>query len=130
MRYSGGDGQTLGIILTPRHITDLMCDLVDLKANDVVLDPTCGTGGFLISAMHKMLSMANGEEQKRHIKKKQLYGIELQSNMFAVAAANMILRGDGNSNLVCTDFFDAESCSGAIKGCNNWVNEPTIFPRN
>ncbi|MGY0411196.1 HsdM family class I SAM-dependent methyltransferase [Lacticaseibacillus paracasei] len=124
MRYSGGDGQTLGIILTPRHITDLMCDLVDLKANDVVLDPTCGTGGFLISAMHKMLSMANGEEQKRHIKKKQLYGIELQSNMFAVAAANMILRGDGNSNLVCTDFLMQNPAQVQLKGATIGLMNP------
>lgn len=124
MRYSGGDGQTLGIILTPRHITDLMCDLVDLKENDVVLDPTCGTGGFLISAMHKMLSMANGEEQKRHIKKKQLYGIELQSNMFAVAAANMILRGDGNSNLVCTDFLMQNPAQVQLKGATIGLMNP------
>ncbi|WP_279586257.1 N-6 DNA methylase [Campylobacter sp. US33a] len=48
MRFSGGDGQTLGIVLTPTHITELFCDLVDLKASDKVLDPCCGTGGFLI----------------------------------------------------------------------------------
>jgi len=40
MSYSGGDGQTLGIILTPRHITDLMCDLVNVGPDDVVLDQT------------------------------------------------------------------------------------------
>lgn len=96
MSYSGGDGQTLGIILTPRHITDLMCDLVDVKPTDTVLDPTCGTGGFLISAMHRMVHAANGENQVRNIKKKQLHGIELQSNMFATAVTNMILRDDGN----------------------------------
>ncbi len=38
MSYSGGDGQTLGIILTPRHITDLMCDLVNVGPDDVVLE--------------------------------------------------------------------------------------------
>lgn len=38
MSYSGGDGQTLGIILTPRHITDLMCELLDIKIDDVVLE--------------------------------------------------------------------------------------------
>ncbi|MBS7020721.1 MAG: N-6 DNA methylase [Firmicutes bacterium] len=43
MSYSGGDGQTLGIVLTPKHITELFCDLVDLKSNDIVLDPCCGT---------------------------------------------------------------------------------------
>lgn len=38
MSYSGSDGQTLGIILTPRYITDLMRDLVDVRADDVVLE--------------------------------------------------------------------------------------------
>ena len=105
MSYSGGDGQTLGIILTPRHITDLMCELVNVRADDVVLDPTCGTGGFLISAMHRMLAMTDSDVKRSGIKTEQLHGFELQSNMFVVAAANMILRGDGNSNLQCTDFL-------------------------
>lgn len=38
MSYSGGDGQTLGIVLTPKHITELFCDLLQLKVDDVVLD--------------------------------------------------------------------------------------------
>lgn len=42
MSYSGGDGQSLGIILTPRHITELFCKLLDLKPEDKVLDPCCG----------------------------------------------------------------------------------------
>ncbi|WP_337197625.1 N-6 DNA methylase [Campylobacter sp. W0066.2] len=58
MRFSGGDGQTLGIVLTPTHITELFCDLVDLKASDKMLDPCCGTGGFLITAMDYMLLRA------------------------------------------------------------------------
>ena len=53
MSYSGGDGQNLGIVLTPKHITELFCDLLDLKTTDKVLDPCCGTAGFLIAAMHK-----------------------------------------------------------------------------
>lgn len=38
MSYSGGDGQSLGIILTPRHITELFCELLDLKPTDIVFD--------------------------------------------------------------------------------------------
>lgn len=124
MSYSGGDGQTLGIILTPRHITDLMCDLVDVQANDIVLDPTCGTAGFLISAMHRMLSMANTEQQRKSIKKKQLHGFELQSSMFAVAAANMILRHDGNSNLECCDFLKKNPAEVQLKGATVGLMNP------
>ncbi|WP_018142387.1 HsdM family class I SAM-dependent methyltransferase [Alloscardovia criceti] len=124
MSYSGGDGQTLGIILTPRHITDLMCDLVDVRADDVVLDPTCGTAGFLISAMHRMLSMAETDARRKSIKKKQLHGFELQSNMFAVAAANMILRRDGNSNLQCTDFLNLNPAQTQMKGATVGLMNP------
>lgn len=106
MSYSGGDGQTLGIILTPRHITDLMCDLVDVGPKDVVLDPCCGTGGFLISAMHRMLKDVKNMAERARIKTEQLHGFELQSNMFVVAATNMILRDDGKSHLECVDFLN------------------------
>lgn len=124
MSYSGGDGQTLGIVLTPKHICDLMCDLVDVKPNDTVLDPTCGTAGFLIAAMHRMLSFASSEQERRNIKKKQLHGIELQSNMFAVAAANMILRRDGNSNLECCDFLKQNPAQLQLKGATIGLMNP------
>lgn len=123
MSYSGGDGQTLGIILTPKHICDLMCDLVDIKPTDVVLDPTCGTGGFLIAAMHKMLSAAS-EDQVEEIKKRHLHGFELQSNMFAVAVANMIIRKDGNSNLECCDFLKKNPAQVQLKGATVGLMNP------
>ncbi len=104
--YSGGDGQTLGVVLTPPHITELFCELVDLKAEDVVLDPCCGTGGFLLAAMNKMLSIATSQEQRAAIKSKQLHGVEVRDDMFSIATTSMILRGDGKSNLICDNFFD------------------------
>ena len=107
MSYSGGDGQTLGIVLTPKHIVDLFCDLVELKDTDVVLDPCCGTGGFLVAAMHHMLKQVdkNDDNKIKSIKQKQLHGIELQPYMFTIATTNMILRGDGKSNLINEDFL-------------------------
>lgn len=105
MRYSGGDGQTLGVVLTPNHITDLFCDLVDIKQTDNVFDPCCGTAGFLISAMHRMENMADSKEEKRQIKSNQLHGIEVREDMFSIAITNMILRDDGKSNLIPADFL-------------------------
>lgn len=106
MSYSGGDGQSLGIILTPKHITDLFCDLLDVTKDDTIFDPCCGTGGFLISAMHKMLKEANSSIEKEKIRETQLHGIELQSYMFTIATTNMILRGDGRSNLINENFLE------------------------
>lgn len=105
MSYSGGDGQSLGIILTPKHITSLFCDLLDIKSTDIIFDPCCGTAGFLISAMHNMLNQTEDVEEKREIKKNQLFGVESQSYMFTIATTNMILRGDGKSNLENADFL-------------------------
>ena len=103
MSYSA-NGQTLGIVLTPKHICELFCDLVGLKNDDIVFDPCCGTGGFLIAAMHKMFSNAD-ETTKKHIKEHQLHGIEEKPDMFSIATTNMILRGDGKSNLENKDFL-------------------------
>ncbi|MGL4866065.1 HsdM family class I SAM-dependent methyltransferase [Cetobacterium sp.] len=115
MSYSGGDGQQLGIVLTPKHITELFCELAELKSTDIVLDPCCGTGGFLVASMHNMLK--NLEEMKeemkesiyvdeqRKIKQERLHGIELEPYMFTIATTNMILRGDGKSNLMNENFL-------------------------
>ena len=124
MSYSGEDGQTLGIVLTPKHITDLFCDLIDLKADDKVLDPCCGTGGFLIAAMHRMINLTDNNAQRRHIKKEQLYGIEIQDKMFAIATTNMILRGDGNSNLQPLDFLRQNPHLLQQKGCTVGMMNP------
>lgn len=105
MRYSGGDGQTLGVVLTPHHITELFCDLIDIKKDDRVFDPCCGTAGFLISAMNRMENMTDSKEEKRHIKSHQLHGIEVREDMFSIATTNMILRDDGQSNLIPADFL-------------------------
>lgn len=123
--YSGGDGQALGVVLTPRHITELFCDLVDLKPTDVLFDPCCGTGGFLISGMHRMLRAASSEQQRKDIKSKQIHGIEIRDDMFSIATTNMILRGDGQSNLVCTDFLAQNPGDIQLKGVTvGFMNPP------
>lgn len=105
VKYGGSDGNGLGIVLTPHHITTLMTELIDVLPTDYVLDPACGSGAFLISAMNRMTKLAKDENEIKHIKKHQLLGIELQEKMFTVATTNMILRGDGKSNLQLNDMF-------------------------
>lgn len=105
IRYTGGDGKGLGIVLTPKHITDLFADLAKLNKNSVALDICCGTGGFLISAMKKMTEGVSADE-RRHILEHSLIGIEQEPQMFALAVSNMILRGDGKTNLYQGSCFD------------------------
>ncbi|MBD8207775.1 N-6 DNA methylase [Microbacterium sp. CFBP 8790] len=116
VKYGGSDGNSLGIVLTPHHITDLMAELVDVNSDDVVLDPTAGSGAFLIAAMRRMFAdaikrygdnPARLNERLDEIKRFQLHGVELQDKLFAVGTTNMILRGDGKANFQRRSFFDA-----------------------
>lgn len=106
LKYTGGDKKALGIVLTPRHITDLFSRLANVNKDSKVLDICTGTGGFLISAMHHMCKDANTPNEIDNIKKNGLIGIEHLPHMFALAASNMILRGDGKANLHQASCFD------------------------
>ncbi len=122
LKYTGGDKKALGIVLTPRHITELFCDLVNLSKKDTVLDICAGTGGFLISAMQAMLKTANTITEREDIKKNRLIGIENNPKMFALAAGNMILRGDGKANLHQGSCFD-EAITKSIREREEVDNE-------
>lgn len=99
LRYANGDGG-LGIVLTPKHITELFTDLAEISKDSVVLDNCCGTGGFLISSMKRMEDLAKGNSKKiNNIHEKQILGIENNPKMFCLACSNMMLRGDGKSNI-------------------------------
>lgn len=124
MSYSGGDGQTLGIVLTPKHITDMFCELVDIQPDDIVFDPCAGTAGFLIAAMHYMIAQADTENQKKNIRQKQLHGMELQPYMFTIATTNMILRGDGKSNLVNHNFLKESPSKIQLNGATVGMMNP------
>lgn len=114
LKYTGGDKKALGIVLTPRHITELFALLANVTKDSHVLDICCGTGGFLISAMHQMFKSAVTDEDRESIRRHGLVGVEQQPNMFALAASNMILRGDGKANLYQGSCFD-DAITNAIK---------------
>lgn len=114
LKYTGGDGKGLGIVLTPKHVTELFSLLANVTKTDVVIDTCAGTGSFLISAMAKMASTATTEAEINSIKKRQLVGVEQNPTMYALAASNMYLRGDGKANLYQGSCFD-EAIGAAVK---------------
>jgi type I restriction enzyme M protein len=126
LKYTGGDKKSLGIVLTPRHITDLFAHIAHVTKNDKVIDPCVGTGGFLISAMRRMAETANTEGEIRRIKGHGLIGIEQQPQMYALAASNMILRGDGRANLHQGSCFDSAMIRAAkeYKANIGMINPP------
>lgn len=107
LKYTGGDGKGLGIVLTPKHVTELFALVANVSKDDVVVDTCAGTAGFLISAMARMAKTATTQAEIDSIKRDRLIGVEQQSTMYALAASNMILRGDGKANLYQGSCFDA-----------------------
>jgi type I restriction enzyme M protein len=125
LKYTGGDKKALGIVLTPRHITELFSLLGSVQKDSKVIDICAGTGGFLISAMHQMFKKAITKKDRDNIKNKCLIGVENQPQMYALAASNMILRGDGKANLHQGSCFD-EAITKEIKEhkCNIGMLNP------
>ncbi len=115
IRYAGTDRKT-GLVLTPQHIREFFCDIAHLNVNDVVFDSCCGTGGFLLAAMKRMLELAgNDEQKKRQIKAEQLVGIEKRPDMFTYACSNMMMGGDGKSHIYQGDSFSGDE-KARLKG--------------
>ncbi|WP_051675979.1 N-6 DNA methylase [Ureaplasma canigenitalium] len=92
---------------TPTHITDFMCDITEISWNSNVLDPTCGSGSFLVQAMSKMIKLAKNDEKRiKNIKANQLFGIEREDKAFGLATTNMLIHEDGKTNIIKASCFD------------------------
>ena len=98
-RYKGKSES--GQVFTPEHITSFMYRIIDVHQNDRVLDAACGSGGFLVKSMSKMIKEAGGvqTEKAKKIKTAQLFGIEFDREIYALACANMLIHKDGKTNL-------------------------------
>lgn len=90
--------QDLGIVLTPRHLTQWAANVIDIQGNDTVYDPTCGTGGFLVAAFDHVKQLGT-EQQLNRFKQHCLFGVEQETGVAALAVVNMIFRGDGKTNI-------------------------------
>lgn len=90
-----------GQVFTPDHITSLMYRLIEVDKNDIVGDFACGSGAFLVKSMCNMIKEAGGVNTHKatEIQKTQLYGIEFDREIFALAYANMLIHKDGKTNL-------------------------------
>lgn len=122
IKYTGGDGKGLGIVLTPAHLSEFMCEIAGVNKQSKVLDICCGSASFLVSAMVLMIKQAN-EKEASQIKKGQIYGIELDPDLYTLANTNMIMRRDGKSNIYQGDCFGEEF--NELKGvCNVGLLNP------
>lgn len=102
LKYGNG-AKDIGIVLTPRHITEFSSRILSVNSTDLVLDPACGTGGFLVAAYDTVRK--NEPDKLEMFKKNRIFGVELQANVAALAIVNMIFRGDGKNHIKNGDCF-------------------------
>lgn len=117
-RYKGKTES--GQVFTPDHITSFMYRLIGVDKDDVILDAACGSGSFLVKAMCNMIKEAGGVKTLKasDIKQKQLYGIEFDRQIYALACANMLIHKDGKTNLEQLDTRTEIACE--------WIKDKPI----
>ncbi|MBE6323145.1 MAG: SAM-dependent DNA methyltransferase [Bacteroidales bacterium] len=84
---------------TPNHISHFMAKVAGIYKTSRVLDPTCGSGTFIVQAMTQALNDCETDAERNAIKKNQIYGIEFDKNVYGLSTTNMLIHGDGNSNV-------------------------------
>lgn len=119
------DGEKNDVVLTPRYVTELMAKLAQVNRESYVWDYAVGSAGFLISAMKLMIEDAQkikSVQERRQkildIKARQLLGVEKRADIYLLAVLNMILMGDGSSNIIHKDSlleYDGNYEQGALK---------------
>lgn len=104
---------------TPDHITDFMCRVTGVDRTKRIFDGTCGSGSFLVQAMVKELAdckrgktEAEAKKLMKTVKEQHIYGVEIEEKAYGLATTNMLIHGDGNSNIKFGSLFD---CKAFIK---------------
>lgn len=122
LKYGNG-AKEIGIVLTPRHITRMASEMLDINRNDKVYDPACGTGGFLVAAYDQVKKTGASVEEINRFKREGIYGIEQEADVVALTLVNMIFRGDGKSNIVEGNCFNSRKFDG-VKFSKVLMNPP------
>lgn len=100
----------MGQYFTPRQIVELMVEFLKPSEKDKIIDPACGSGGFLIQAMENVrtdlydkLDEKDAYDAWIDFAKYRIFGIEINSQLARIAMMNMILHEDGHSNIENND---------------------------
>ena len=125
LKASTSTKNDLGEYFTPRHIVKTMVRLVNPQIGETIYDPFCGTGGFLIESFrHIYNNMARTEANLKTLREKTVYGHEI-TNTARITKMNMILAGDGHSNIEMKD-----SLANPIDGTSTYTDENGVVHHN
>lgn len=104
-----------GQFFTPRNVVKMIVDIIDPHPEELIIDPACGTGGFLVTALDNVwknmeaagkkrkLSMERIHEEQRHVGAHYFRGIEKDTFLAKVAKAYMAILGDGRGGVYCAN---------------------------
>ena len=109
--YSAGKKSVLGQFFTPRHITVMLAQILDPQPGEKIVDPFCGTGGMLIACYGHIRSQLDPARpgfaaRERELKEHTLYGSDISAGASSLAKMNMILLGDGHTNITQRDSLE------------------------
>jgi len=105
-----------GQYFTPRHVINMAVKMLDPKADEYIIDPACGSGGFLIQAMQYVWNTylkSNGKEAKINYARKYLYGIDFDEKSVKIARALMLIAGDGRSHILNLNSLNTKEWQGS-----------------
>lgn len=111
-----------GLVLTPKHIVELFCDLVDLKHNDIILDPCCGTGSLLLTGLKRL------KELNPNATANNVVGCELRPDVATLAYSNFLIRDIGTPNIFIGDCREQLKHAKQLKPTVALINPP--YTRN
>ncbi len=118
----------MGQFFTPREIITFCVDMMNPERSDLIIDPACGSGGFLLNAMDKVKRFAEENYDEReaweHWHKfamNNLYGIEINDQIARVCKMNMIIHDDGHTNVISTD---------SLKNASEITKQHKMFKKN
>ena len=140
LRFTKGNAKEKGIVLTPKHITELFCDIAEYYSDKKfdehtrIIDICCGTGAFLISALARIkqnvwvqkISEADKVKNYADAQANSLIGVENDPSMYALAYANMRFHGDGKSNLFNCSSLLIDSYAPVDDSGKTYLNESKI----
>ncbi len=97
-----------GQYFTPRHVIKMCVKMINPKEEEYVIDPACGSGGFLLHAMYYVWdNLLTTETAKKEYAGKYLFGIDFDDNMRRISQALMLIAGDGRHHIFKRDSLDA-----------------------
>ena len=142
LRFTKGNAKEKGIVLTPKHITELFCDIAEYYSDEKmtektkVIDICCGTGAFLISSLSRIkeniwnekISESKKKEKYSDAQTNSLIGVERDPSMYALAYANMRFHGDGKSNLFNCSSLLIDSYAPVDDSGKTYLNDNVKIP--